>query len=782
MKRRTLNLPIFALTVIGLAGSAAGFHYVRGWQLSKLSQTLLVHARADEKREKWIEAAGYLDRYLRLQPQNNAARAQLAITFARGATTIEEKQRAVALHYRALAADLPEHEEKLRVGLAELLLETSRLLEAENEAETLLKKTADHPQAKRIFALARFLQWQGGSLASERPSELGLLTDVEEALKKNPADIALTEIAAMLYREFPEIVAAHRSGLNQLSRERIADDLMVRMVEAHPDDAKAFLARHAYRAKYKLKDADRDIEKALSLAPENAKVLLVAGQTHLTAAALARQETNSSPEQVSRHLEQAKQIYQRLIDKDLAPESHKPHLFLGDVFVLEDSLDTAIATWKKGLTKNRQPTAQVELQARIADHLLKAGRIKESLSPMESIQSILGELGGTIRRQDHLALMQAQDLRRAVYFYYLGRFSESIGAVQQAIARQPRPQQDLKVSHRAWDLLGKGYAGLEDWTAAATAFDRAANFQPNTVESRLAAAQAWLHAGRPDLAIDRAEQVIAAEGLPQAWFVLATAEIQVQATTPPFERSWNGVRAALNALERVEPGSIPAPWRIDFLRADYIALRTPTVDDETHGQAAAAEVLRLAEIKHQERPEFWFDVCLAYERLGQVADAQRAWERLSGLPGAKTETVIAASRRATMHEDYTKANRILKEAAGAGGANERRLRDELLHVAQARQDLPEMKALLTEQLKERPNDVGILCRLAEIDLRAGDFAALKDWEQRLRGVGQLGDLWARYFRIVRLYSSAKDAKDPALQEALSQQAQLATLRPNWSES
>ena len=791
MIRRTLSIPVFVLSVLGIAGAASGFHFVRQWQLSRLSQLLLAQAEKAEMGEKWREAVEHLDRYVRLLPQHKGARTRLAVAFAKSAETLEEKQRAVEIHRRALASGSGDQEETLRCNLAELLLETDRLLEAEREATTILQHHPGQHRASRVYALSRHFQWRRGALSSKRPAELRLLPVIEDALQKNPRDIALSEIAATLYRDFPEIVAAHRAGLNQQDRARIADGFLDSLVRGQPDNAKVYLSRHVYRAKYKLRGSQGDLEEALKLAPDDWKVVLVAAEAYFGQAAQALtgaasdtpSETPLTRDEALKLLEMSEALFRRLIDKELLKGTADPQLRLGDIRVLQGKLDEAIAIWQAAAIELKRPTDQVACHARIADNLLPAGRVSESQSAIEEIEGILATLAGTITRQEHLTLLQAQGLRRATYFVHRGRYSDTIAEVQQAIARQPQLQPDPKTSHFAWDLLGRGFAGLEDWTEAATAFDRASNFQTSAAGSRLAAARSWLMAGRNDLAIDRAEQVILVEESPEAWIILATAELQTQASAAPLDRSWTRVQSALQRLDQLDPAAIDAPWRIDFLKADYIALRTPTEAEAAYGNAAAAEVLRLAEAKYENGNQFWFEACLAYERLGQPQDAERAWQHLNQLPGAQTESVIAAARRAAMHEDFVRAHRILDEASAATPMADRgRLRKESIRVAQARQNLPQMKTLLEEELKERPRDVGVLCQLAELDLREKNLAALRGWEEKLQDAGYLGDLWARYFRVIRLYSTASGPRDGVLKEALAEQAQLATLRPNWPES
>jgi tetratricopeptide (TPR) repeat protein len=777
MIRRTLSLPVFIASVAALAAGIATFHFVRQWQLSRLSRSFLAQSLVAEQAGNWLAAADDLDRYLRLAPHDQAARVRLAFTYAKGATTLAAKQRAVALHYRALGSQAAGKDDSLRLGLAELLLETGRLLEAEREAQGILDHAPSDPRALRTFALSRYFQWRSGALASKRPAELRLLAAVEKALVSGGDDIALVEVAATLYRDFPEVVAVHRPGFNQHSREAHADGLIDRLVAARPGDAKAFLSRYTYRTKYGLEGARGDLDKALALAPSDPQIVLAAAEAEFQLGRAA-----GLSEAGRTHLAQAARHYQRVIDENLAPGIIDPHVRLGEIRALEGDSPAALAVWRAALASFSRPTDQLACHGRIADHLLRAGQSAEAKAPLEAADQILATLGGVISRERHLALLQAQGLRRATYFLCLGRHAEAVGEAQNAIARQPQLQPDPATSHFAWDALGRGFAGLEDWTAAATAFDRAANFQPSGTSSRLAAAQAWLCAGRADLAVDRAEQVILIEPLPEAWIILGTGELQMQATTPALDRSWNRVQAALDALSRIEPAQLAAPWRVEFLRADYVALRAATANDPAQSQTAA-EVLRLAESKFADDSRFWFEACLAFERLGQAEDAERAWRRLNELPGQRTDAAIAAARRAAMHQNYGRATEILEAAVkNAPLASHSRLRRESIHLAQAQQDLPRMRRLLVAEWKQRPRDVAVLCQLAELDLRTGDLKALAGWEQQLNQAGPLGELWGRYFRIVRLYTSATGPQDPALQEALAEQSQLATLRPNWSES
>jgi len=800
MIRRSLNIPVVAVTLAGLAAAASGFHFVRQWQLTRLARTFLDRAQVAEARADWFTAAEDLDRYLHFEPGHSAIRWKLAEVFSKGANTLDEKRRAVTLHYRALSASADGDTIALRVRLAELLLQTKRFQEAEGEARNVLQSQPGNAQALRVLALARCFQWQNGELSSARPQDLALLRDVESAFAANPGDLALAEVGAKLYRDCPAIVKAHARNLLPAEAQKRADAFLDRAVDVNPGDAEAWLARHLYRVRYGLPDAAAlDLQQALKVEPEHPQVLLVASECRYQAAKEAL-KTAATEHLAAAPLAECKEHLTTLIEKQLAPSNVQPYLRLGDAYVLEGALDQAVKIWQDALAKFSQPTTRVALHARIADHLLRAGQIAEARPSLDAIQQIVDELGGTIRRQDHLTLMQAQELRQATFDLCHGRYSDAIGKLQRAIAQQPQLQPNPQTSHTAWDLLARAHAGLQDWSVAATAFDRAANFLPAAFQSRQSAAEAWLAAGRTDLAIDRAEQIAMvepksllepierqalAQAQPGAWLVLATAELQVQAGRPPAQRIWTRLEAALRELEQIRQGGgfIAAPWRIDFLQADFLALQSDGDADENRQRTAAAAVLRQAEARYQDRPEFWFQACLAYERLSQPQDAERAWQRLNQMPGAQTEATIAAARRAAAHDDFGKAASILESAAPSLPlVAQERLRQELIRLAQAKQDLPRMQALFEATLRERPQDVGALCGLAELALRAGDFSRLAEWEAKLAKAGTAGELWAQYFGITRLYSLATGPGDPKLAEALAAQARLATLRPNWADT
>src|SRR5687767_7225483 len=108
MTRRSIRWPML-FGVVACAGiAAAGVYLLHGWQLGRLSHHLLQLAQAEEAQAQWHKAANLLDHYVRLRPADPAIRVRLASTYGKGAKTLDERERAVALHYRALSAQTAE--------------------------------------------------------------------------------------------------------------------------------------------------------------------------------------------------------------------------------------------------------------------------------------------------------------------------------------------------------------------------------------------------------------------------------------------------------------------------------------------------------------------------------------------------------------------------------------------------------------------------------------------------------------------------------------------------
>src|SRR5262249_12241940 len=154
------------------------------------------------------------------------------------------------------------------------------------------------------------------------------------------------------------------------------------------------------------------------------------------------------------------------------------------------------------------------------------------------------------------------------------------------------------------------------------AFDQACGLAPRFEPGRVAASNAWLRAGRTDLAVERAELALRISGTPEArisgtpearisgtpearisgtteaWSALALAEFRSQITRPTEERFWIRFEQSLTVLEQIgEKAFGTSPWQVDFLHADYVMVRANSRNDTSGATREALRILQQCEQK-----------------------------------------------------------------------------------------------------------------------------------------------------------------------------------------
>src|SRR5262249_35169628 len=155
-----------------------------------------------------------------------------------------------------------------------------------------------------------------------------------------------------------------------------------------------------------------------------------------------------------------------------------------------------------------------------------------------------------VPRDERLALIQSQDLRRATWQMQRSDVALAVPILQEVVARQGTGSSGNAIAAVAWSLLGRAHAQMGDWREAAVAFDRAAPLDPTPQGTRLSAAIAWWQVGRPDGAVDGAEKALLIRPTAEAMIIVATGEQDRQRMLPANLRSWERLERTLQALER----------------------------------------------------------------------------------------------------------------------------------------------------------------------------------------------------------------------------------------
>jgi tetratricopeptide (TPR) repeat protein len=789
MKHRTLNLRLLVISGIASLLLGGAVVIVHSLQISKTAQAMLVLAEREEQQLSWLKAADYLDRYLRLMPKDRLAQVRLAADYSKGAETIEQKLRAIELHYAALSFLTPDEALGLRVTLTELLLEVGRYFEAQNQAQQLATLNSNSPVASRLIALATFRQFQQGAHASVDFKKLGLLKMVEKGNVLNPKDVSLAIALATLYREYPQLVRAERPETTEEECLRLANDTLERLVQKNPASSQVYLTRFRYRTQYKLEGAQSDLEEAFRLAPND---IVVMRTVAFAALENAREwKRNEEAEKAQSHFTRAKEILQRIIDNNPKQATPEIYLALGDAHLGLGDSKLSFQCWQNGLKKFVQPTIRTQFLSRMADGYLEQKEFSLAQESLSAIDEILEDLGASVPRSESLAIMRRQRLRRATLLLRQEEIGKAIALLQQIVSQQTPADEDAELSARVWMLLGAAYSSMDEWKEAGQAFDRASVFKPGEVAARVAAANTWLNAGRYDLAADRARDVLqpgvslkAGEGL-EARLVLATSLFRLEIARPLKSREWTSFRKALADLESIssEGMLVQAPWRVDFLRAEYEFHQPKVKEDFERGRNSAGNILKLAEAKYAASAVFLGQLCLLFEQFDLSTEADRVLKRLRELKGSPLVAAVTSARLAVARRQYDVAMRELDQVEKHLSAAELRvLLDERVNIALAKRDLTLARALLLRQYERSPHDLTVIRRLADIDLERREMGLLEKWEQSLVQLGPLGQPLYLYYHSCRMLFSGTTERELRLREASDAQARLAVLRPDWSET
>jgi hypothetical protein len=433
VSQKTINWKLLAVSLVGAVLAVVGLRFLHSWQIGRLAKGLLDiaavreseareaeatskvdAAQAREANKKWMEAASYCERYLRVHPGDVEVRGRLATDFAKGAnrSSREEMSRAVELHYRVLAAEpAREKEIELRSELCHLLLRTGRFFEAEREARHVLELDSKNASGSRVLSLALVAQWENGTLATAKLEDLRLLSNVENARRLNPSDVLLAEIAAKLYRDQPRVVAAEFAKLSLEERTARADECLNSLVSQNPKDAKAYLARFRYRTRHGMSGADEDIARALEMAPQDEEVVLTAAQVAFQKGLQGK--SRGAAMDARADLERARALYETLAGEKSERLSPDASLGLGEALLAEGDFEGAIQAWRTGLNRFSAPTAQIAFLARIADASLNSDRADDADDSLDTIDKLISTLGNSVPREQRLGLIQSQALRRA---------------------------------------------------------------------------------------------------------------------------------------------------------------------------------------------------------------------------------------------------------------------------------------------------------------------------------------------------------------------------------
>jgi tetratricopeptide (TPR) repeat protein len=766
--RRVLDLRVLLGTLVVAAVLTPTLNLWRTSQIKRTSAALLVRADELERQEKWSDAAAYLHRYLKLQPDNPQVLVRLARTFDKSAAYPAAKQRAVELYYQALGVASPEEEPALRHRLVDLLSATGNYPAAQTEVDKVLAANPNDNLAYRQRAFALFGQARAGALdvGRGRPEEVG--EAFLAAIEHNPNDIGLSATLARIYRQQPQWLPADKSTMVKDKRIHAADSLIDAMVAAHPDDASARSERFLYRLQFDLPLADDDLRVALEKAPNEVSIVLLAAEYAMQQAGHDKSNTAK--------LQEARGHYQRALE--LAPKNDRAFLGLGSALWALNQPEEAIETWRGGL--KALGGVNVSICTRLTEALLALGRQSEAEQTLDALARTVGDLSPSLSPGDRQTLEGTIALLRGKLLMGNNDFRGAAVWLERAAHGQRSVESEARQTVEASLLLGGVQSRLGQWDEAALAYEQAARLAPRMPQAYLGAATAWLSADRPDRTIQHLQQALSLDSRPEAWLSLAQAHLRQQSLLTAETRNWEAFRRAMDAARKGrENGSLENPWRIELLEAEQALLDLASSKGIKDPMPRVLGLLAAAEKDYPDAPEVFHALTTLYERLGMNVEADRSLARWEQLAGHSVATWGLRCRLACNRSQYDEARKLVDKAlAVLPSENHAAIRYELVRIELEQGHVAEAQKQLASLLEADPKNLELVRQLAELAVQTNDLAALRSWEQRLLELETDGCL-GRYYTAQRMLAESQEPTDTRLAEAETLIHEVQSRRPAW---
>jgi tetratricopeptide (TPR) repeat protein len=690
----------------------------------------------------------------------------LAQVFDKTAKTLAAKERAIEHYYAALVHF--EDRIDLRTRLAELLLELHHTKDAEAECLKVLIGPLDLKHAEIIARIKRYQdKLQTPKLLATNPDSTKVLrilahacfenaqstqqwspsdqlTVVTSALAVDPNSIELTLLQARIYRE-------RLLDPSLEERTHIANDLVSRLADNHPEVARANLAVYRYRREYQIPDANAALEKALETAPEDYEVLLAAA-THAESDA---------------KLDDALSYFRQAISA--LPSDPRAYAGLAQVQLRKGETVEALEVCRKGLLlcgSDDIAINLVKLQAQIQASQVDAAQVTlDSLKRQQEKFAPLLKLAKRAGLRDEISLLEAE--------HAIASAKPLQGAAilrQLAITRtgERHETDDWKARAKRLWRLGDVYAQLHYWELAAKAYEEASARQTAKYASLMAAGRAWRSAGRFDAAVASFEAALTApDAQTDGWVVLARAEIERQLRMT--QRDWSKSDSALQRA-RQELGESP-----------IIGMLSIELQRAKGEQSSALE--SLAQLVRLHPKDVLPFAILFYEAAGDDDRANECLEQWKGLKGSQRQEILSLEvELCRRRKDYDRAGRLLTGLIVDSKGHDRYNLRRQLAIIEVERGGDGSEAELRALAKDYPNDPWPIERLADLALSRQDFSRLAELDAILEAIeGSNGTLW-RFYRAMRLIRQAEDGNDPRFAQATKLHNELQSLRPAWSST
>jgi tetratricopeptide (TPR) repeat protein len=707
--RETVNLRYLAI----LLGIALAFGVVwwgvHRWQVRKHAAALLEQADLAESQGRPDRAARLLGMYVSLLPADKNVRARYGMLLARVADSPRARAAAMGALEQALMRD-PGRQD-VRRCLVLLCLESVQYDDAFQHVSALLESLPKDPEVHELLGRCHEARGERSRAAKE----------YQIAIRRGPHRIEPYLRLARLLRD-------------HLARPAEADRLLEEMIKANKESFRAYVGRARYLQEgpasgQALEAANKDIVEALRLAPDEAEVLLAAGELFLKMPAgieKARDYLSRATEQ--QHADQ--RAYETLAALELKagrPTEAAAALRLG----LEKLPDAPSLLWNlTSLTITHGDLSE-------AEELLT--RLRRMAVPTARVNYLGAAL--RLKRGDWAGACHGLETVRPLL----------------ADSRELTVQCDLR--------LALCYGQLGDLDARAQVYRRVIALDPLQVSARLALATTYQKLGRGAEALEECRRAVELPGAPAAGRTLLARLMVLQTLRlAPRHRQWDKVVAVLDQAAKADPDSP----ELAVLRAEVLVEQ-----GKLEEARAFLDKMRQARPKQIEPWTALADLAVRQGKLDEalrlIREAEKRFGDTSALRLARLRLLLAAgdTEAKSLGSIETDLDKLSVE-------EQTQVLAQLVEAYESLRQPKEARRLCAKVVQISPADLGARLKLFDLALQEGDEAGMKaalDGIRRLEGEsGPLG----RYNEARRLIWAA--ARAVTRSETVSQRRLLATAR------
>ncbi len=777
--------------------------------MKNVAESILAKAAQAREKEEWAKAANYTERYLLLKPLDGKRKIELSELYDKSAVSIPEITRLITLQSIAIGAceadkDLEGEKPKIRRRMIERMMEIGRQEDALDQIAKVAGPQVDI-ELERWLALCRYelaFEKRTHRLSSASQSQLpdwlmalesmNVVDLLLKALIDTPGDMRLSMALAQACLGNPEILRNSQIANDTPSDLRARALVVVdRMLASHREDPMAWLSHYAVSSQIDRIAAESDIRQALSLAPEDPRVLKAAGDHYLQRARAAA--GIAERQQREPWLKQAEEFYREARESS---ERRNPELLvgLGDVYSEQGNEEKAIETWEDGARVAVPPTAN--LYFRIVNSHVRQKNLEDALKALQTMDEAIRRESPQLPRNFQSTISRVAKQQWATYYVAMGDYRAATTLLEQVVAGN----RELDATNQAevFSYLGSAYFQMGQWDRAATAFEQAVALQPTNSQYHRGAASAWYAAQRFNEALKQLQAIDPKAG--SDWVQICEIVLDLQRRQRPDPALWNTFDTALTGARRMMDGDsllADKPWVLDLISMDGVLLRADPRVRTTLFETSSERLVELCS-QFPKADDLWRRSVARMRNWGQVEMAGKLLEQLRERSPDSTEATLAQAEVLAQEGMADDARRVLESRLALDPENNS-LKQAIVQLSAARGQWDQAMSELSRMAGNNMLKARELCELAlqapvvanQNDLQDEALVKTKlaEWnanvlkyENELREIeGDTGTEW-RYIRAKRLLAATSMEKRPDLSEVIEIAGYLDRQRPSWTST